>query len=129
MISIQDQLHEDQDFQRQVENYRPNMDSLSSLAAAADPTDETATGIKMKELQERYDRLKTLSSERRDILTNFLPSVQQYESSRGAWQDLLCDWEEKVEQLPPPSVTPKAIQAQMEEIKVLAKHLSRALVS
>ncbi len=114
----QDQLREIQDFQRQVDNYGPQMDNLSSLATVADPFNETASKTKMKALQNRYDQLKALPKERQGILDEFLPIVQQYESSRGAWQDLLCGWEEKVELLPPPKATPAAIQVQIDDIKV-----------
>lgn len=115
---VQDQLREVQDFLAQVDKYRPSMDQLSSLAASADPTGEAALSTTDKELQDRYEGLKALGGERQALLADYLPSVQQYESSRGAWQDLLCGWEEKVGQLPPPLATPTAIQAQLQNIKV-----------
>lgn len=118
---FQDQLREVQEFQSKVGKYRPKMEGLSDLATVADPSNEAAAGTKMKELQERYDRLQALLKERRGLLSDFLPSVQQYESSRGAWQDLLCGWEEKTEQLAPPFATPETILKQLEEVKVCVK--------
>lgn len=108
-----------QDFHSQVDKYKPKMDHLSSLAATADPSGQDTAGTKLKELVERYDNLKALAGERRGLLADYLPTVQQYESSRGAWQDLLHGWEEKVEQLPPPMATSQAIQAQIEDLKVI----------
>lgn len=107
-----------QEFQRQVERHRQDMDNLSSLALTADTNSEGQVSSKMADLQTRYEGLQVLPSLRQGTLADFLPSVQQYESSRGAWQDLLCGWEEKVEQLPPPMATPKAIQMQLDQIKV-----------
>ena len=123
-----------QDFQNQVDKYEPQMAQLSSLAAAVDSgvAGEAQTAQvpssngpvnggkadKNHQLQDRYERLKALTGQRQEMLADYLPSVQQYESSRGAWQDLLCGWEEKVEQLPPPFATPTAIQAQLQDIKV-----------
>ena len=53
------------------------------------------------------------------MLESFMPSVQQYNSSRGAWEDLLCGWEEKAAALPPPAASPKTIQEQIDCIKVM----------
>ena len=43
-------------------------------------------------------------------MADFLPTVQQYESFRGAWQDQLCGLAEEAGQLPPPCATLQAIQ-------------------
>ena len=115
---IQDQLREVQDFQARVQKHRPSMDRLSSLADSADPAGTAAPSSTNKALQERYERLKALGEERQALLSDYLPSVQQYESSRGAWLDLLCGWEEKAGHLPPPQATPTNIQAQLQDIKV-----------
>ncbi len=115
---LQEQLREMQDFLSQVDKYGPKLEQLSSQATTADPTGETPVSTKMSDLRERYKRLKALARERQGLEANYLPTVQQYESSRGAWQDLLCGWEERVEKLPPPSATPQAIQAQLDELKV-----------
>ena len=72
----------------------------------------------MAEVQQCYDRLKVLVDERDSMLETFMPSVQQYNSSRGAWEDLLCGWEEKAAALPPPGATPSSIQGQIDNIKV-----------
>jgi hypothetical protein len=115
---LQEQIHRVQDFAAQVEKYRPNMDQLSSLAESADPAGEAGPSVANKALQERYGRLVAMSGERQTLLADYLPIVQQYESSRGAWLDLLCGWEEKAEKLPPPLATPTNIQAQLQDIKV-----------
>lgn len=123
-----------QDFQNQVDKYEPQMARLSSLAAAVDSGvagEAQMTQVpssngpinggkadKNQQLQDRYECLKALAGQRQGMLADYLPSVQQYESSRGAWQDLLCGWEEKVELLPPPFATPTSIQAQLHDIKV-----------
>lgn len=114
----QDQLRETQEFQHQVKKYCQNMDNLSLLACTADPSKEGEVSSKMADLQTRYERLQALPASRQSMLEGFLPPVQQYESSRGAWLDLLCDWEEKVEQLPSLMATPKAILVQLTHIKV-----------
>lgn len=114
----QDQLRELQAFQIGVEKFSSQMTNLSSLAATADPSGQDTAGTKMADLVRRYERLKALAGERQGLLAGYLPSVQQYESSRGAWQDLLCGWEGEAEQLTPPLATPLAIQEQIEELKV-----------
>ena len=72
----------------------------------------------MADTQTSYERLKALVDERHSMLESFMPSVQQYNSSRGAWEDLLCSWEEKAAALPPPAATPTSIQEQIDSIKV-----------
>ncbi len=86
MLCFQDQLREVQDFLHQVDKYRPHMEHVSSLADSADPTGEGAPSAQNQALQERYQHLQALASKRQDLLAEFLPSVQQYESSRGAWR-------------------------------------------
>ena len=72
----------------------------------------------MSGIQQSYDQLKALTDERQSMLEMFLPNVQQYNSSRGAWEVLLCGWEEKAAALPPPAATPVSIQEQINGIKV-----------
>ena len=48
----------------------------------------------------------------------FVPSVQQYDSSRGAWEDKLCGWEEQVSGLSPLATKPAVLKEQIQEIKV-----------
>ena len=72
----------------------------------------------MADIQQRYDKLKDLAEERLSMLSSYLPDVQRYESSRSAWESLLCEWEEKASTLPSHGATPQSIQAQMDEIKV-----------
>lgn len=95
---------------------------LSQLAAEAQPLGEGPVSSKMAEVQQYYDRLKVLVDERDSMLETFMPSVQQYNSSRGAWEDLLCGWEEKAAALPPPGATPTSIQRQIDNIKVGKKN-------
>ena len=111
-----------QEFMAQVDKYSPKIEELSSQAATADPTGEADISTKMAELKDRYERLKVLAGERQGLEAGYLPIVQQYESSRGAWQDLLCGWEEKVEKLPPPGATPEAIQVQLDDLRVCYNH-------
>ena len=101
-----------------MDKYEPQMEQLSDLTTTADPSGEGTHTSVTKALRERYDALRALVGERRGLVSDFLPIVQQYESSRGAWQDLLCGWEERAEGLPPPSATPANIQAQLEDLKV-----------
>ena len=117
-VCVQEEMRELQEFLSQVSKYAPKVEQLSSQAETADPVGDTAIATKMAELRERYEGLKALGGERQEMEADFLPIVQQYESSRGAWQDLLCGWEEKAGKLPPPSATSEAIQAQLEELKV-----------
>ena len=115
---FQDQLREIQDFMKAVEGYQPQIDSLTLLANQADESGQGAEGAKMATIQQQYDSLKVLAAERQRMLSSFLPSVQQYESSKGAWETLLCDWERKAELFPPPSAKPDAIQQQIEDMMV-----------
>ena len=100
------------------------MEQLSQLATEAqssggDGGEDPSVSSKMAEIQQSYDQLKALIEERRSMLKSFMPSVQQYNSSRGAWEDLLCGWEEKAAALPPLAASPKAIQEQIDNIKVM----------
>ncbi len=52
------------------------------------------------------------------MLSSYLPEVQRYESSRIAWESLLCGWEGTARGLPLPGATPESIQDQIENIKV-----------
>lgn len=122
---FQGQIHEAQDFQRVISSYKPELEQLSQLATEAQPSggdggEGPSVSSKMAEIQQSYDQLKALIVERRSMLESFMPSVQQYNSSRGAWEDLLCGWEEKAAALPPPAASPKAIQEQIDDIKVNA---------
>ena len=95
------------------------MHHLSLLSSTADAKNEGEVGSELADLQARYERLQALPVVRLGLLEDFLPSVQQYESSRGAWLDLLCGWEMKMEQPSSPTVTPKAILTQLNQIKVI----------
>ena len=125
MSLLQGQIHEAQEFQRVVSSYKPELEQLSQLATEAqfsegeERGEDPSVSSKMAEIQQNYDRLKALIDERRSMLESFMPSVQQYNSSRGAWEDLLCGWEGKAAALPPPAASPKAIQEQIDDIKVI----------
>ena len=125
MSLLQGQIHEAQEFQRVVSSYKPELEQLSQLATEAqfsegeERGENSSVSSKMAEIQQNYDRLKALIDERRSMLESFMPSVQQYNSSRGAWEDLLCGWEGKAAALPPPAASPKAIQEQIDDIKVI----------
>ena len=67
---------------------------------------------------ERYNALGAVAKERGHVLEGFLPSVQQYESSRGAWAGNLDKWEEQVSSLPPPATKPAIVEEQIQQIKV-----------
>ena len=118
LASSQRQIQEAQDFQKVVSTYNPNMELLTYLASEAQPSGEGPVSSKMAEVQQNYDRLKALIDERRSLLESFMPIVQQYNSSRGAWEDLLCGWEDKSASLPPPGATPASIREQIDDIKV-----------
>ena len=122
---FQGQIHEAQEFQRVVSSYKPELEQLSQLATEAQRSEgdggegPSVSSSKMAEIEQSYDRLKALIEERRSMLESFMPSVQQYNSSRGAWEDLLCGWEGKAAALPPPAASPKAIREQIDDIKVV----------
>ena len=118
-MCFQEELREAQEFVVEVEAYRPRMTNLSSMAAVADPGEDGGeVQTKSKDLQRRYEDLCKLPTHRQEVLGDFLPVVQQYESSRGAWLDLLCGWEKKANQLSPPMATPSSIMPQLDEMKV-----------
>lgn len=109
-----------QEFTLCVEGYKTHMDNLTATAslAKAEGEEEGEVTSKMADLQHRYDNLCSLPLQRREILEDYLPTVQQYESSRGAWLDLLSGWEDKMDQLAPPMATPISITIQVDEMKV-----------
>jgi len=107
-----------QEFVVEVEVYGPHLSNLSSVAAVADPREDGEVQSKKNGLQRRYNDLCSLPARRQEVLAEFLPIVQQYESSRGAWLDLLCGWEKKADLLAPPMATPSSILQQLEEMKV-----------
>lgn len=116
---LQDQLTEIQVFQKTVESFKPQLDTLSSLATLADQgKQDTPAGSKVDDIQQHYDKLKVLAAERLSMLSSYLPDVQRYESSKTAWESLLCGWEEKNSTLTSHGATPESIQAQIDEIKV-----------
>ena len=94
------------------------MDNLSSVAATADPSKDSEVQCQMEVLRSRYENLCSLPARRQELLGDFLPIIQQYESSRGAWLDLLCRWEEKADRFAPPMATPASIALQLDEMKV-----------
>ena len=127
---FQGQIHEAQEFQRVLSSYKPELEQLSHLAtvqaqsSGGDGGEEgPSVPSKMAEIQQSYDQVKALMEERRSMLESFMPSVQQYNSSRGAWEDLLYGWEEKAAALPPPAASPKAIQGQIDDIKVMQNNI------
>ena len=67
---------------------------------------------------EHYNALGAVATERGQVLGGFLPSVQQYESSQGAWGNNLENWEEQVSCLPPPATKPAVVEEQIRHIKV-----------
>ena len=86
--------------------------------AETDQSGESSADSKVADMECRYDNLKSLAAERQGVLSSFVPTVQQYESSQGAWATLLCGWEEKAALLPPPGAKINTIREQIEEIKV-----------
>ena len=116
----QEQFSAVQDFQKTVGAFQLQLDSLASSATQADTTSqqEPTAGSKMEKVQDHYGNLRDLADERLGMLSGYLPDVQRYESSRVAWETLLCGWEERANGLPSPGATPESIQAQIDEIKV-----------
>lgn len=117
---FQDQFTKIQEFQKSVESFSPQLDSLSSVAAQADHSSQQDTSAcsKATDVQHRYDKLNVLATERLSMLNAYLPDVQQYESSKSAWNALLCGWEAKNSAMPPLGATPQLLQPQIDEIKV-----------
>ena len=131
-LSPQDEIQEVQEFKRTVVDYRPQLltlDAASAKCCTPPPTpggpkpakpDESASEV-AKELQtvwDRYNSLETVATERGVVLSEFLPSVQQYESSQGAWLRILGNWEERVSNLSPPATKPVVVEQQIKDIKV-----------
>ena len=125
---LQEQIRDLQEFQKTVENYKPEIESVGSLATVcdqsassvgeADQSGESPPNSKMEVVWHRYDDLKAVAVLRLSMLSSFVPTVQQYESSQSAWATLLCGWEEKAAILPPPGARPETIQEQLDDIKV-----------
>ena len=121
-----------QEFKQTVASYRPqllNLDATSGKCCTPPPTpggpkpakpDQTASDV-VKELQavwDRYNSLETMATERGTVLSEFLPSVQQHESSQGVWLQNLEAWEKQVTDLPPPATKPSLVEQQIQQIKV-----------
>ena len=123
---LQEQVKEVQEFQRTVDGYKPELESVVALAtqcrrgapSETDQSSESSADSKVADMQRCYDNLKSLAVERHGVLSSFVPTVQQYESSQGAWATLLCGWEEKAAMLPPAGARVETIQEEIEEIKV-----------
>ena len=99
---------------------------LSQLAVEAPPSSSASS--KMAEIQQSYERLKALTDGRQSMLESFMPNVQQYNSSRGAWENLLCEWEEKAAAFPPPAATPGSIQEQISDMQVNRRCLVDSMI-
>ena len=123
------------DLQHVIDDYRPEITSLDTLSSSCSPPPSSAepktTQISVKETEKlskvtakqadvwsRYNDLSALLRERLRVAEEFVPSVQQYNSSRGAWEDKLCGWEERVSGLSPPATNPAVLEEQIQEIKV-----------
>ena len=134
----QDQLQKMQDFKQTVADYRPqllNLDAASAKCCTPPPTpggrpqptkpDETASEVakELRRVWDRYNSLEAAATERETVLAEFLPIVQQHESSQGAWLQILENWEETVANLSPPATTPALVEQQIKEIKVSCKYV------
>lgn len=123
---LQEQVKEVQEFQRTVDSYKPELETVVALAtqcrrgapSETDQSGESSADSKVADMQRCYNNLKSLVVERHGVLSSFVPTVQQYESSQGAWATLLCGWEEKAAMLPPAGARVETIQEEIEEIKV-----------
>lgn len=118
---LQEQVREVNSFQRTVANYAPEIESLASLAVqCASESDQSAVSVKetglsngklsesrITEIHHRYDDLKAVAVMRLNMLCNYVPPVQQYESSLSAWTTLLCSWEDKAATFPSPAARPE----------------------
>ena len=129
-------MQEVQEFKKLIEGYRPQLNNLETTsvkcclppstpggpkAAKLTPTLAESSSTVTTELEivwERYNTLGAVATERGHVLEGFLPSVQQYESSRGAWGQNLEKWEEQVSNLPPPATKPALVEKQIKHIKV-----------
>lgn len=125
------------DFKQLVEGYKPQLNKLETISSKCSLPPSTPGGPKTAKLMptvtgrtskvttelqvvwERYNALDIVAMERCDVLGGFLPSVQQYESSRGAWGQNLEKWEEQVSTLPPPATKPALVEEQIRDIKVV----------
>ena len=127
-----------QDFKLTVAGYRPqllNLDAASAKCCTPPPTpggrpqptkpDETASEVakELRRVWDRYNSLEAAATERETVLAEFLPIVQQHESSQGAWLQILENWEETVANLSPPATTPALVEQQIKEIKVSCKYV------
>ncbi len=117
---VQEQSAAVQDLQKTTNSYQPKINSLASSATQADLTSrqDPSASSRMASITTCHDKLTALSEERLGMLSGYLPEVQRYESSRFAWERLLCGWESTASKLPLPGATPESIQAQIENIKV-----------
>ena len=125
-------MKEVQEFKQTFASYRPhllNLETTSAKCCTPPPTpggpkptrpDETATKVsaKLQVVWDRYNSLETTAAQRGVVLAEFLPSVQQYESSQDAWVNNLEKWEEQVSNMSPPATTPALVDQQIREIKV-----------
>ena len=131
---LQEQIREVQGFQKAVESYKPELENLTTLLAECErstpdqsapstgETNQSSASLpksKMAEIWQRYDNLKVVAAVRTSMLSSFVPTVQQYESSQGAFATLLCGWEEKAAILPPPGARPETVQGEMEDVQVM----------
>ena len=129
-------MQEMQEFKQVVQNYRPQLIALDTTSSQCclppttpgGPKSTTVTEnmstvtVAAQVVWERYNALEVAATKREEILTSFLPSVQQYESSRGAWCTILEKWEGQVANLPSPATKPALVEQQIIEIKVTDNH-------
>ena len=131
--SMQDQLQAVTEFKQVVEKYKPNLldlDRVSSRCCFPPPTpggpkistkptkSMTKVTTDLQEVWECYNALGEVVATRGTVLEGFLPTVQQFESSRGAWGQNLEKWEEQVSNLPQPATKPVILEEQIKAIKV-----------
>ena len=130
--SKQEEKQEVQEFKQTVTNYRPhllNLESASANCCTPPPTpggpkptkpDQTASEVaaELQVVWDRYNSLETVATERGAVLAEFLPSVQQHESSQEAWLRNLETWEKRVSELSLPGTKPVLVDQQIREIKV-----------
>ena len=91
-----------------MSSYNPTFELLSQLWTETPPS--RSTSPRLPDIERRYDKLKVLADERRSMLETFMLSLCQYNASRAAWEDLLCDLEKQTAALPPGATPQKEIK-------------------
>ncbi len=118
VVILQSQVQEVKKYQTQLEGYSQHVTQVKGLLLSLPRhSDLTTPETKLSLVETHYAKLKRVSRQRGEVLSNTLPRLKLYENSLDNWETSLRGWEESVGRLAPPTTAVLIIQSTTENIK------------